>query len=85
MTKDQLIALLQKSDLPGDASVRFACDAIVDGDPDQLVGDVTGIGERNGCLVIEGDGVDPDDRADWEAIYGDDDEDDEDGDEETTR
>lgn len=28
------------------------------------------------ALVIEGDGVDPDDRADWEAIYGDDDEDD---------
>ena len=27
MTKDQLIALLQKSDLLGDASVRFACDA----------------------------------------------------------
>lgn len=53
MTKDQLIALLQKSDLPGDASVRFVCDAIVDGDPDQLVGDVTGICEHSGCLVIE--------------------------------
>ena len=84
MTKDQLIALLQKSDLPSDASVRFACDAMVDGDLDHLVGDVTGICERNGSLVIEGDGVDPDDRADWEAIYGDDD-DNEDGDEETTR
>lgn len=82
MTKDQLITALQKSNLPGDATVRFVCDAMVDGDLDQLVGDVTGLGERNGCLVIEGDGVDPDDRADWDAIYGDDAED---SDEETTR
>jgi hypothetical protein len=72
MTKDQLIAALQKSNLPGDATVRFACDAMIDDDLDQLVGDVTGIGERNGCLVVMGDGVDPDDRADWDAIYGDD-------------
>lgn len=82
MTKDRLIAFLQKSNLPGDANVRFACEAMIDGDLDQLVGDVTGLYERNGCLVIEGDGVDPDDRADWDATYGDEDED---GDEEMTR
>ena len=70
MTKDQLIHLLQESDLPGTANVRFACDALVDGDLDQLVGDVTGIGELNGCLVIEGDGVDPEERAEWEAEWG---------------
>lgn len=63
MTKDQLIDILQKSALPGDASVRFACDAMMDGDLD-----VTGVGERRGCLIIEGDGVDPDDRADWDAL-----------------
>lgn len=61
MTKDQLIAALQKSNLPGDATVRFACDAMVDGDLDLLVGDVTGFGEGNGCLVILGDIYDDED------------------------
>ena len=70
MTKDQLISLLQQSKLPGTASVRFECDAMVDGDMDLLVGEVTGVAEYDGKLVIEGDGVDPDERAEWDAEYG---------------
>lgn len=66
MTKDQLISLLQQSKLPGSATVRFECDAMVDGDMDLLVGDVTDVGEYDGTLVIEGDGVDPEERA---ALY----------------
>ena len=70
MTKDQLIVLLRQSKLPGTATVRFACDAMVDGDMDLLVGEVTGVAEYDGNLVIEGDGVDPDERAEWDAEYG---------------
>ncbi len=69
MTKDELIDRLQKSTLPGDAVVRFSCDAIVDGDLDQLVGDVTGVIEHHDRLIIEGDGVDPEDRAEWEQKW----------------
>jgi len=48
----------------------FSCDAIVDGEPDQLVGDVTGVIEHHDRLIIEGDGVDPEDRAEWEQKWG---------------
>ena len=35
-----------------------------------LVGEVTRMTEYDGNLVIEGDGVDPDERAEWDAEYG---------------
>jgi len=54
MTKDQLISLLQQSKIPGSATVQLESTSAADDDTDPLIGDVTGVIERDGKLVIEG-------------------------------
>lgn len=70
MTKDELIAALQANSLPGDAPVRFSCDAMVDDDIDELRGHVTGIFSDGGQLIIEGDGVPEDERRAYDKKWG---------------
>ena len=70
MTKDELIAALTASPLPGDAVVRFSCEAMNEGDLDELVGFVTGVGVVDDVIEIQGGGVDPEERKEFDKLYG---------------